>query len=105
MPTIAIGFIGPAWHAPPERDVCNSTPGIKAADLPRFGHVASPRARGQPRPLESHIQLVGFAVESGWREREPVLMVQFVGDARERGAQVLVPLNLGIAAAALIGEP
>ena len=45
-----------------------------------------------------------LAVAFGWREREQILRVQLVGDALERGAEILSEPDLEIAAAGLFGD-
>src|SRR5262245_40313241 len=68
------------------------------------GEVAAPRARGQPGLRESYIELVERAVKADRRESNRVLMVQFVGDLRERLAEVGEAFHDEPAAAGVVRE-
>ena len=68
------------------------------------GDVAVARAGRHSRLLEAHLELVHLAVELLGLEAEHILMVQLVGDAAERGRQIVGGRQLEVAAAAFRRE-
>src|SRR5262245_39773524 len=52
------------------------------------GQIASTRANVHARRRHPHLERVHFAIEQRRREAERVLVMQFVGDALERGRHV-----------------
>ena len=68
-------------------------------------HVAFSRAWLEPPFTDSYVDVVNLAVQLRRSKREQILRVELVGDAGERGGEILAHSNLGVATACLLGHP